>query len=175
LQATKYYADKAIWCSFGPHKLANAFDVFLKRKAVITRPSVPQRGSISAGLFPAGSIPIISKGPDFPNLNSNITTSAVDPSTKMMESSVITIDTITSSPQLSPSSQPFTTLLVEDNEINLKVRTQPPCDNEITYITQLLIMYMRKLKKPYQTAMNGQEAVQTFKENPLALRLILMG
>jgi hypothetical protein len=34
---------------------------------------------------------------------------------------------------------------------------------------------MRKLKKPYQSAMNGLEALQAFKENPLSLRLILMG
>ena len=36
-------------------------------------------------------------------------------------------------------------------------------------------MYLRKLKLPYQTAANGLEALQTFKENPLALRFILMG
>jgi hypothetical protein len=42
-------------------------------------------------------------------------------------------------------------------------------------MTQLLIMYMRKLKKPYQTAVNGLEALQAFKKNPLSLRFILMG
>jgi hypothetical protein len=36
-------------------------------------------------------------------------------------------------------------------------------------------MYMRKLEMPYETAVNGLEAVQAFKKNPLSLRVILMG
>jgi hypothetical protein len=36
-------------------------------------------------------------------------------------------------------------------------------------------MYMRKLNKPYQTAVNGLEAFNAFKKDPLSLRLILMG
>jgi hypothetical protein len=36
-------------------------------------------------------------------------------------------------------------------------------------------MYMRKLNYPYQTAVNGLEALQLYKKDPLPLRLILMG
>ncbi|QGI70696.1 hypothetical protein CEK27_003025 [Fusarium fujikuroi] len=49
-------------------------------------------------------------------------------------------------------------LLVEDNPINLKMLTH----------------FMRKLQKPYRTAVNGQEAVNAYKEMPGQFRCILM-
>jgi len=50
-------------------------------------------------------------------------------------------------------------LLVEDNEINLK----------------LLIATMRKLKLEYATAMNGLEALNTYKESGGKFDVIFMG
>ncbi|KAF5620829.1 peroxide stress-activated histidine kinase mak2 [Fusarium sp. NRRL 52700] len=49
-------------------------------------------------------------------------------------------------------------LLVEDNPINLKMLTH----------------FMRKLHKPYRTAVNGQEAVNAYKETPGQFECILM-
>ncbi|KAF4495695.1 Peroxide stress-activated histidine kinase mak2 [Fusarium agapanthi] len=49
-------------------------------------------------------------------------------------------------------------LLVEDNPINLKMLTH----------------FMRKLQKPYRTAVNGQEAVNLYKEMPGQFKCVLM-
>jgi CheY-like chemotaxis protein len=49
-------------------------------------------------------------------------------------------------------------LLVEDNPINLKILT----------------CFMKKLKQPYETATNGEEAVAAYKENPGRFLYILM-
>ncbi|KAF5562873.1 peroxide stress-activated histidine kinase mak2 [Fusarium napiforme] len=49
-------------------------------------------------------------------------------------------------------------LLVEDNPINLKMLTH----------------FMRKLQKPYRTAVNGQEAVNAYKETPGQFKCVLM-
>ncbi|EXL39750.1 hypothetical protein FOCG_17661 [Fusarium oxysporum f. sp. radicis-lycopersici 26381] len=49
-------------------------------------------------------------------------------------------------------------LLVEDNPINLKMLTH----------------FMRKLQKPYLTAVNGQEAVNAYKETPGQFKCVLM-
>ncbi|PCD23891.1 hypothetical protein AU210_015405 [Fusarium oxysporum f. sp. radicis-cucumerinum] len=49
-------------------------------------------------------------------------------------------------------------LLVEDNPINLKMLTHS----------------MRKLQKPYRTAVNGQEAVNAYKETPGQFKYVLM-
>ncbi|EWY79434.1 hypothetical protein FOYG_17414 [Fusarium oxysporum NRRL 32931] len=49
-------------------------------------------------------------------------------------------------------------LIVEDNPINLKILTS----------------FMRKLQKPYRTAVNGQEAVDTYKATPGQFKYILM-
>ncbi|KAF5983510.1 hypothetical protein FBULB1_3730 [Fusarium bulbicola] len=49
-------------------------------------------------------------------------------------------------------------LLVEDNPINLKMLTH----------------FMRKLQKPYRTAVNGQEAVNVYKEMPGHFKCVLM-
>ncbi|KAF5556600.1 peroxide stress-activated histidine kinase mak2 [Fusarium mexicanum] len=49
-------------------------------------------------------------------------------------------------------------LLVEDNPINLKMLTH----------------FMRKLQKPYRTAVNGQEAVNVYKEMPGQFKYVLM-
>ncbi|KAH7148017.1 hypothetical protein DER46DRAFT_514455 [Fusarium sp. MPI-SDFR-AT-0072] len=49
-------------------------------------------------------------------------------------------------------------LLVEDNPINLKMLTH----------------FMRKLQKPYRTAVNGQEAVNVHKETPGQFKYVLM-
>ncbi|KAF4964255.1 hypothetical protein FSARC_7809 [Fusarium sarcochroum] len=49
-------------------------------------------------------------------------------------------------------------LLVEDNPINLK----------------MLTCFMKKLKQPYRTATNGQDAVLSYKESPGHFRYILM-
>ncbi|CZR45701.1 uncharacterized protein FPRO_15123 [Fusarium proliferatum ET1] len=49
-------------------------------------------------------------------------------------------------------------LLVEDNPINLKMLTH----------------FMRKLQKPYHTAVNGQEAVNAYKETPGQFKCVLM-
>lgn len=49
-------------------------------------------------------------------------------------------------------------LLVEDNGINLK----------------LLVMYMDRLKIPYETATNGLEALQTYKKSSEGFKLIFM-
>lgn len=49
-------------------------------------------------------------------------------------------------------------LLVEDNPINLKMLTH----------------FMRKLQKPYRTAVNGQEAVNAYKESPGQFKCVLM-
>ncbi|KAI1036220.1 hypothetical protein LB504_011536 [Fusarium proliferatum] len=49
-------------------------------------------------------------------------------------------------------------LLVEDNPINLKMLTH----------------FMRKLQKPYRTAVNGQEAVNAYKEMPGQFKCVLM-
>ncbi|KAH7191780.1 uncharacterized protein B0J16DRAFT_331757 [Fusarium flagelliforme] len=49
-------------------------------------------------------------------------------------------------------------LLVEDNPINLK----------------MLTCFMKKLNQPYRTAVNGEEAVLSYKESPGQFRYILM-
>ncbi|PWY68487.1 hypothetical protein BO70DRAFT_400405 [Aspergillus heteromorphus CBS 117.55] len=54
--------------------------------------------------------------------------------------------------------QPTTVLLVDDNEINLK----------------LLVAFMKKLGCKYATAQNGQEALDCFKENPHDIGVVLM-
>ncbi|KAF9778539.1 hypothetical protein IL306_003761 [Fusarium sp. DS 682] len=62
---------------------------------------------------------------------------------------------------LVPSQDYFQTpqfLLVEDNPINLK----------------MLTCFMRKLQKPYRTAVNGQEAVDAYKETPGQFKYVLM-
>ncbi|EXK81960.1 hypothetical protein FOQG_13610 [Fusarium oxysporum f. sp. raphani 54005] len=62
---------------------------------------------------------------------------------------------------LAPAQDYFQTpqfLLVEDNPINLKMLTHS----------------MRKLQKPYRTAVNGQEAVNAYKETPGQFKYVLM-
>lgn len=49
-------------------------------------------------------------------------------------------------------------LIVDDNPVNVKI----------------LAAYMKKLGRPYDTAMDGQEAVDRFKENPTKYSCILM-
>nr|CEG04984.1 unnamed protein product [Fusarium clavum] len=49
-------------------------------------------------------------------------------------------------------------LLVEDNPVNLKIH----------------ICFMKKLKQPYQTAANGEEAVASYKGNPGLFSCVLM-
>lgn len=66
-------------------------------------------------------------------------------------------------------------LLVEDNEINLKVAIA-----QLTVIAlqltlvQLLVTYMRKLKLPHSTAVNGLEALNLFRSTSGAFDCILM-
>ncbi|KAJ6140226.1 hypothetical protein N7471_006712 [Penicillium samsonianum] len=55
-------------------------------------------------------------------------------------------------------SSPVTVLLVDDNDLNLR----------------LLIAFMKKLGCDYAVAKNGQEALETFKANPSNIRVILM-
>jgi hypothetical protein len=50
-------------------------------------------------------------------------------------------------------------LLVDDNDINIR----------------LLVAFMQKLKFDYLIARNGQEALDSFKENTHKIRVILMG
>jgi hypothetical protein len=57
-----------------------------------------------------------------------------------------------------PSTE-FRVLLVEDNEINMK----------------LLVAYMRKLKLNHSTAINGLEALNTYKEAKGCFDVIFMG
>jgi PleD family two-component response regulator len=57
-----------------------------------------------------------------------------------------------------PSTE-FRVLLVEDNEINMK----------------LLVAYMRKLKLNHSTAINGLEALNTYKEANGCFDVIFMG
>lgn len=54
---------------------------------------------------------------------------------------------------------PATVLLVDDNDINIK----------------LLIAYMKKLGCNYLVAQNGQEALDSFKENAFSISIVLMG
>jgi hypothetical protein len=107
--------------------------------------------------------------------NIKTATSGGDMKTKLDVLCITTTDVVLTPPGLPIPSNNFTVLLVEDNQINLKVGMRSQSVNTITYRIQLLIMHMRKLKKPYQIALNGFEALQAFKENPLSLRFILMG
>ena len=52
-----------------------------------------------------------------------------------------------------------TILLVDDNDVNLR----------------LLVAFMKKLRYKYVTAQNGQEAVDSFKENHSQIAIVLMG
>jgi hypothetical protein len=124
MSESRFYAYKIICYSFGPHKLAKAFDVFLERRAAPTQPSISQPEPISTDQLPPGSIPIFSTVMDLPVSNTKISTSAVDLSSDLNLLSIATTDIIPISPQLPVSSRPFTVLLVEDNAINLKVKRQ---------------------------------------------------
>ena len=72
-----------------------------------------------------------------------------------------------------------TVLLVEDNEINMKVSCNPPPRGPaaryiLTQLFQLLVMLMTKLDLKYQCAINGLEAVNMYAANPTAFSLVLM-
>ena len=121
--ASKIYAYKTTCHSFGPHKLANAFDAFLKRKAVPTQPPVSQSDSITTHQFLTGNILAASTVSDLAISSSKTTTSTIDLNSEMNNLSITPTAVIATSPQPPVTSQPFTVLLVEDNEINLKVRT----------------------------------------------------
>ncbi|OJJ46476.1 hypothetical protein ASPZODRAFT_116991 [Penicilliopsis zonata CBS 506.65] len=61
--------------------------------------------------------------------------------------------------QVQVASKPVpTVLLVDDNDVNLK----------------LLVAFMKKAKLAYMTATNGLEALETFKANPNIIKVILM-
>ena len=61
--------------------------------------------------------------------------------------------------QFSPQEVSPTILLVDDNDINLK----------------LLVAFMKKLGYEFITAQNGQEALDSFKKNASRIRIVLMG
>jgi signal transduction histidine kinase/CheY-like chemotaxis protein len=64
-------------------------------------------------------------------------------------------------------------LLVEDNPVNLKVGALSSKPTVVTNITQLLVMFMKKLKCSYETANDGQEAVDIYRAAHGAFDVVL--
>jgi CheY-like chemotaxis protein len=62
-------------------------------------------------------------------------------------------------------------ILVEDNEISVKARTQ---GQPLTLLSQLLVALAEKLKLPYHCAVNGREAFDLYRDSPSGFFLILM-
>ncbi|RDW91787.1 hypothetical protein BP5796_01181 [Coleophoma crateriformis] len=141
---------------FGPHKLTRAFDAYLKQKAMST-----QQLPVQLDCLPTKPLSLdnIVANSELPDNASDIKTRDDDNNlTSNMKTLTTKLVTLVKSAQVPAVSERPTVLLVDDNEINLK----------------LLVMYMRKLGYPYRTAVDGLEALETFKKDPLPLRFILM-
>ncbi|RDW79392.1 hypothetical protein BP6252_04030 [Coleophoma cylindrospora] len=142
---------------FGPHKLTRAFDAYLKQKAMSTQQLPFQLDCLPTKPLSLDNIVANSELPD--NAPYDVKSrNHVNNLTSNTDSSTIKLVTLVKSAQGPADSERPTVLLVDDNEINLK----------------LLVMYMRKLGYPYRTAVDGLEALEAFKKDPLPLRFILM-
>ncbi|PVH80298.1 hypothetical protein DL98DRAFT_515598 [Cadophora sp. DSE1049] len=136
---------------FGPHKLARAFDALLSGKTTTQETLLGQR-AMSLPVMPSTQ-PLANAEPPFPtSLSIQSKPFTPIPTVAPVLSPILT--SRVQDPIQRPRSE---VLLVEDNEINLK----------------LLVMYMRKLKISYRTAVNGLEAFQLYQKHHATLRFII--
>ncbi|QDS75808.1 hypothetical protein FKW77_000258 [Venturia effusa] len=135
---------------YGPHKLARAF----QHSFMLPNPLSKSANSTDVqNLNPAQPL-IIQPQPTSEPI-SDILPQAGSPASKRgVLDQVTSIDTTV----IRPTEGGMRVLLVEDNEINMK----------------LLVAYMRKLKLSHTTAINGLEALDTYKEAAGAFHVIFM-
>lgn len=154
-------------CRYGPHKIAKILHRVLCQKTEITTSPSVQNGSHRGlqvrptslrGVSEQIMTPTITLSPTSatPDRNHTLettpglwsTTPAQLWTPRSEKPSLISMTEPTVDPMAKLESTGLRVLLVEDNEINLK----------------LLVAYMRKLKLEHTTATNGLEALDTYKE-----------
>ncbi|KAE9966634.1 hypothetical protein BLS_006882 [Venturia inaequalis] len=135
---------------YGPHKLARAFHHSFTAPNTLINPTMPKDAQ------PQNHPPfqVVQPRPRAEIIFA-FSTQAVTPAQK---SDVLDRRTSIDTTVIRPSEGGMRVLLVEDNEINMK----------------LLVAYMRKLKLNHTTAINGLEALNAYKEAAGAFDVIFM-
>ncbi|TGO07030.1 hypothetical protein BTUL_0344g00010 [Botrytis tulipae] len=147
---------------FGPHKLARAFDAFLSAKTT-TQEALLGLRTKSLPMIPA-SQPLVNAEPPSPISLPN--------HSKTKENDLITSEKpFTLSHTIAPLLFPIRTNRVQDPILPLRSQVLLVEDNEINL--KLLVMYMRKLKFSYRTAVNGLEAFQLYEVHHATLRFVI--
>ncbi|KAL2070264.1 hypothetical protein VTL71DRAFT_13290 [Oculimacula yallundae] len=147
---------------FGPHKLARAFEAFLSAAKIATQEEVTGLRAKPLSTTLASQPLGIAKSPltSFPN------------HPKPKEIDLMTNEKMfTLHPTINPILRPIHTNRVQDPILLLRSQVLLVEDNEINL--KLLVMYMRKLKFLYRTAVNGLEALQLYKEHHATLRVVI--
>lgn len=106
----------------------------------------------SSNLGPRNASERSRSSPNFDNSMNPVKPSPAPPEDQPSETQI----NFRAEPGLAP---PTTILLVDDNDINLK----------------MLVAFMKKMKHDYLLAQNGEEALKAFKENSSSIKVILMG
>jgi hypothetical protein len=136
--------------SYGPHKIARAFHHALATTTPISNPTATAETHL---LSPTQPFDIQ------PRPTSEIATSPNGQQAPAKPQDVVDRRTSIDTAVIRPTDGGMRVLLVEDNEINMK----------------LLVAYMRKLKLNHTTAINGLEALNAYKEAQGAFDVIFMG